>query len=126
MEKTKPRRFSAKAWRALLARFEQSGLTAIAFCEREGVSSKRSYRWRTRLGAAGKAATRTVACEASPAPGFIDLGALRGGNSPGVAPRPRRRSTAASGPRVMFFPEGRIRMFQYGQPTDMRKSFDGI
>ena len=26
----------------------------------------------------------------------------------------------------MFFPEGRIRVFLYGQPTDMRKSFDGL
>ena len=26
----------------------------------------------------------------------------------------------------MFFPEARIRVFLYGQPTDMRKSFDGL
>jgi transposase len=26
----------------------------------------------------------------------------------------------------MFFPEGRIRVFVYGQPTDMRKSYDGL
>ena len=26
----------------------------------------------------------------------------------------------------MFFPEGRIRVFLYGQPADMRKSFDGL
>ena len=26
----------------------------------------------------------------------------------------------------MFFPEGRIRVFLYGQPTDMRKSFDAL
>jgi transposase len=26
----------------------------------------------------------------------------------------------------MFFPEGQIRVFLYGQPTDMRKSFDGL
>ena len=26
----------------------------------------------------------------------------------------------------MFFPEGRVRVFLYGQPTDMRKSFDGL
>jgi putative transposase len=81
MEKTKQRRFNAKAWRALLARFEQSGLTAVAFCEREGVSSKSFHRWRTRLGAAGKAPTRTAARKASLAPGFIDLGAVRGGSS---------------------------------------------
>jgi transposase len=26
----------------------------------------------------------------------------------------------------MFFPEGHVRVFVYGQPTDMRKSFDGL
>jgi IS66 Orf2 like protein. len=26
----------------------------------------------------------------------------------------------------MFFPEGRIRVFMYGQPVDGRKSFDGL
>ena len=26
----------------------------------------------------------------------------------------------------MFFPEGRIRVFLYGQPVDDRKSFDGL
>ena len=26
----------------------------------------------------------------------------------------------------MFFPEGRIRVYLYGQPVDMRKGFDGL
>lgn len=26
----------------------------------------------------------------------------------------------------MFFPEGRIRIFIYGKPVDMRKSYDGL
>lgn len=26
----------------------------------------------------------------------------------------------------MFFPEGRIRVYLYGQPTDLRRSFDGL
>lgn len=26
----------------------------------------------------------------------------------------------------MFFPEGQLRVFVYGKPTDMRKSFDGL
>ena len=83
MEKTTRRRLSAKAWPGMLARFEGSGLTAVAFCEREGISSKSFYRWRLRLrgsasqsGAADKGAGVTNA-----AGGFIDLGALRGGSS---------------------------------------------
>ena len=26
----------------------------------------------------------------------------------------------------MFFPEGHIRVWLYGEPVDMRKSFDGL
>jgi transposase len=26
----------------------------------------------------------------------------------------------------MFFPEGQVRVHLYGQPVDMRKSFDGL
>ena len=26
----------------------------------------------------------------------------------------------------MFFPEGNIRVYLYGEPVDMRKSFDGL
>lgn len=26
----------------------------------------------------------------------------------------------------MFFPESRVRVYLYGQPVDMRKSFDGL
>ena len=56
MEKIIQRRRSAKAWRRMLARFEESGLTAVAFCEREGISSKSFYRWRLRLGGSGSIA----------------------------------------------------------------------
>jgi putative transposase len=61
---------------------QESGLTAIAFCEREGISSKSFYRWRVRLGRVtdqplvAKAAQVTNA-----AAGFIDLGALGPANS---------------------------------------------
>ena len=26
----------------------------------------------------------------------------------------------------MFFPEGQLRVYLYGEPTDMRRSFDGL
>lgn len=82
MEKTTRRRLSATAWPAMLARFEESGLTAVAFCEREGVSSKSFYRWRLRLrGSASQAEMVKEASVTNPAAGFVDLGALRGGSS---------------------------------------------
>jgi transposase len=36
-------------WRQRLARFEQAGLTAAAFCSSEGVSLPSFYSWRRRL-----------------------------------------------------------------------------
>src|SRR5436305_13262437 len=33
---------------------------------------------------------------------------------------------AATGARLMFFPEGQIRVYLYGAPVDMRNSFDGL
>lgn len=38
----------------------------------------------------------------------------------------RWRCAAAPGARLMFFPEGQIRVFLYGQPADMRCSFNGL
>lgn len=46
MQTTKRR--SARAWRAVVARFGQSGLTEEAFCEREGVGLKLFHRWRVK------------------------------------------------------------------------------
>jgi putative transposase len=80
MERTTQRRLSAKAWPGMVARFEESGLTAVAFCEREGISSKSFYRWRLRLrGPASPRATDKGASVTNAAAGFIDLGALRSG-----------------------------------------------
>ena len=39
------------AWRARLARFEESGLTVVDFCLEEGVSTASFYDWRKRLAA---------------------------------------------------------------------------
>jgi hypothetical protein len=40
MEKVKQRRFRAGGWRKILARFEDSGLTAQAFCAVERISTR--------------------------------------------------------------------------------------
>jgi hypothetical protein len=77
MEKIKQRRHSARAWREILARFEESGLTAVSFCEREGISSRSFYRWRLRLGGAADRPLVSKAAQVTNATaGFIDLGAL--------------------------------------------------
>src|SRR5882757_2185052 len=82
MEKATRRRLSAKAWPGMLVRFEASGLTAVAFCEREGISSKSLYRWRLRLrGSASECAADKGTNVTGAAAGFIELGALRGGSS---------------------------------------------
>lgn len=81
MEKIIQRRRSAKAWRRMLARFEASGLTVVAFCEREGISSKSFYRWRLRLGEVDQSLVANAAGAGKTAGGFIDLGALAPGSS---------------------------------------------
>ena len=60
------------AWRDRLTRHTVSGLGVAAFCEYESISTASFYRWRTLL--AGR--TESVAAGV-PAPGFIDLGAMR-------------------------------------------------
>jgi hypothetical protein len=77
MDKTRRRRRGAAAWRGVLARFAASGLTAVAFCEREGVSSKSLYRWRSRLGSApDQLPARKVVGVTNTVAGFVDLGTL--------------------------------------------------
>ncbi len=82
MEKVIQRRRSVKAWRRMLARFEESGLTAVAFCKHEGISSKSFYRWRLRLGGESDQALVAKAAQlTNKTPGFIELGELRSGGS---------------------------------------------
>lgn len=63
-----------EGWRALLGGFEGSGLSAEAFCRREGISSASFYRWRSILGAGGEQRRAVVVRTATPA--FVDAGAL--------------------------------------------------
>lgn len=50
MEARRRRRLSAESWRAVLVRFAESGLSAQAFCEREGIGIASFYQWRAKLG----------------------------------------------------------------------------
>jgi putative transposase len=81
MQRTKRR--SAQAWRAVVARFGQSGLTEEAFCEREGVGLKLFHRWRVKRSSAVARAVVDKPARVLPSStaGFVDLGALKDGGS---------------------------------------------
>lgn len=82
MEGIRRRRHSAQRWRGILGRFEESGLTARAFCARERISRQSFYGWRSRLGGESDQALVAKAAQlTNPANGFIDLGDLRSGGS---------------------------------------------
>lgn len=77
MQQIRRERRGADGWREVLERFAQSGLTARAFCDREGISTASFYRWRSLL----KGSQQTLRSQkppmvADPAAGFVDLGAL--------------------------------------------------
>ena len=42
-------RRSAAEWRAIMARYEASGLSGEGFCEAEGIGKSAFWRWRRRL-----------------------------------------------------------------------------
>jgi putative transposase len=73
----RPRR-SESAWREIVARQEQSGLTE--FCEREGLKAASLYGWRVRLRqevtGTKSSATLPSRAGAPKAEEFIDLGAI--------------------------------------------------
>jgi hypothetical protein len=46
-----PVRRTAGQWRQILTRFERSGLSVQAFCDREGLSASSFQRWRAKLAA---------------------------------------------------------------------------
>ena len=82
MEKVKQRRFRAGGWRKILERFEDSGLTAQAFCANERITTRSLRRWQLRLGTDSAEALPVKAARLASKPaGFIDLGDLRSGGS---------------------------------------------
>ena len=77
MEPTRRRRLSADAWRAVLARFAESGLPVQAFCQREGIGIASFYQWRAKLSDSGnELKSRQPADGAMRTAGFVDLGTL--------------------------------------------------
>ena len=74
-------RRSGSAWRELVARQEQSGLTVTEFCEQEGLKAASLYGWRVRLRQqrTGTKSSPTISSKADvrkSAEEFIDLGAI--------------------------------------------------
>jgi len=78
MEQTKRRRrLGADAWRAILGRLAESGLTAAEFCEREGISPASLYQWRSKLGGSAHEPNSPEPPREPVTPaGFVDLGTL--------------------------------------------------
>ncbi len=76
-------RRSAVTWRELFARQAGSGLSVPAFCREERINANVFRRWRSVLRKAdrGEPLTRRAAPGAALVAPFIDLGALRSGDS---------------------------------------------
>ena len=72
VEVKRRRRRSVGSWRALLRRFEGSGLSVVDFCRREEISPASFHRWRGLLGQVKPARQTAV----TSGPGFIDLGVV--------------------------------------------------
>jgi len=60
--------------RAVLSRFEDSGLGVAAFCQRERISAASFYRWQRE---SGVPVDRAAVDDGERASAFVDLGALR-------------------------------------------------
>jgi hypothetical protein len=127
MQRTIQRR-SAGTWRELVARQDLSGLSVQAFCQQERLNAWTFYGWRSRLRkSAAVVEDRVVVREQNGKPAGHRS---RGAECSLVAMRDptgsRWRGPAAGGARLMFFPESQLRVHLYGQPCDMRRSFDGL
>ena len=85
MDQIVRQRRSESAWREIVARQEQSGLTVQEFCQREGLKAASLYGWRVRLREkpAGKSTPPPISRRSARAEKvsgeFIDLGAIDSG-----------------------------------------------
>jgi hypothetical protein len=65
-------------WKALLERQAASGQSIEAFCRSESITTASFYRWRKQLSEAQGGVEMSLS-DSSPAPAFVDLGALGDG-----------------------------------------------
>src|SRR5690349_22945378 len=63
----------ADLWRQRLLRFERSGLSALAFCAKEGVSAPSLYAWRRRLQPPVEQAARLVPVRLFPTAAPVEI-----------------------------------------------------
>jgi hypothetical protein len=78
--KSKWMRRNEAQWRSLVSRFSESGLSVVAFCRREAVSTASFYRWRGLIERHDEGVAVAVGNEA----GFVDLGTLKGESGRGA------------------------------------------
>ena len=81
MEKIGGERRGESAWREIVSRQAESGLSVQAFCEREGIKAASLYGWRSRLqqeaqGKSSAAHAPRKPRQEKPMGEFIDLGAV--------------------------------------------------
>lgn len=84
MEQTRRQRRDTNAWRSVVSRFQESGLSVAQFCEREGIGAASFYHWRSRLSSPGEQRKkRSHSHPVVPVPrgDFLDLGTLGTGSS---------------------------------------------
>jgi putative transposase len=84
MEQTRRPRRDPSAWRSLISRFKESGLSVSQFCEREGIGAASFYHWRSRLSSPRrqrKGRTPAGPVASTPRSDFLDLGTLGRGSS---------------------------------------------
>jgi hypothetical protein len=77
MKRIERRRLGADAWRRLLGKFADSGLSVRAFCAQEGISASSFNWWRCRFNGSSPTQPPTAPRGSVPGGGFVDLGTLR-------------------------------------------------
>ena len=83
MQPVKQRRLGAKAWRELLAKFADSGLSLHAFCTQEDISASSFRRWRGRLSGSNGGQPPRKRMAVMPSAEFVALGPLSASAAPG-------------------------------------------
>ena len=77
MKRVKRRRLGVDAWRELVAKFADSGLSVRGFCAQEGISTSSFNWWRCRFNGRSRTQPSTNRGSVVPAGEFVDLGMLR-------------------------------------------------